>query len=572
MFKKIFSKNFAYFLAAIGTIGTLSGALAYKYSSSFKPSFYNYKQYISDENKEIIEQEFDYKEFDTLNQFTNAILTNKAVAGIGSDSQVVNLIKNNKLQKIDFKKIFPEIFENQSNKELKDILKELYTDVVWEHLVSYDQDLLTDINGNEFEDGPRHLWEYFVPYFAQDMVVAYNPTKLFAKLNKFGNDYNYKDFDFRKYYELDQEIHNKLNEERKNDNSWEKGSYSLYSILKVLKEMGFSKLEATDSVRDNMIYGSAYRFDNKENRYVNTFATGKGENFGKIDQIETFVAEFKRHLDSNSIKNQNLSTKDQFVNSLEDFVQSQVRGPKSYKELIDQFENIFKNALNYSLNDININFIGNGLELVDKIIDPNTDIEAGIIYNGDAFDAYLANDNNDAVNDGVIRFIRPRDNLLLVDGLIIVANTDEQTTNKIYELAKNSIFEGIADNKWDETENKMELGSLNNFDYIGYTAAYKKLVDYLKENYFNDIFDEEKPEDKYNISDLEEKQWKQIVDYERNYLSRLFDINSQFTVFNPGTNELKLDKSYNVIHHDIKPVSQKTLTEIERYWNLKIKK
>ncbi len=44
-----------------------------------------------------------------------------------------------------------------------------------------------------------------------------------------------------------------------------------------------------------------------------------------------------------------------------------------------------------------------------------------------------------------------------------------------------------------------------------------------------------------------------------------------YTVWNPLNPDEEIT-AYNVHHYDIKPVDQKTLTEIETYWNLKIKK
>ncbi|WP_416738118.1 hypothetical protein ACLRE7_00275 [Mycoplasmopsis meleagridis] len=568
MKEKIFNKKNFYVLLSVSFISALAASLTYKYNNPFKPTFYNYKQYIEEDIKKDIEKEFDYKEFDTLNQFTVAILTNKAIAGIGSDSQAVTLIKKDKLQKIDFYKLFPETFNNPENKNKKvdEILKSLYSDVVWNHLVSYDDDLKTDEFGHNFSDGPRHLWEYFVPYFAQDMVIAYNPSKI---LNLDSYNFNLED-----YYALDKKIIKEVSSQRENDPSW--SPWSMYSILKVLKENGFNNLEITDAVRDNMIYGSAYHFDKETGKYTNDLATGQGQDFGQINDINKFIKLFNEHL-KEEYKNDNLYPNNvlklsELQNDLNNFVNKTQNGYSNFKELIDQFSNLIKNSTGYKLNDEKVNFIGNGLELVDRLISPASEINVGVIYNGDTIDAYSANDNNSSVRDGVVRYLRPKDNLLLVDGLVIVKDTNEKISNKIYDLAKNTFLDGI-DLKQEEydklnDEQKLDLGAIKNFDTVGYTVAYKRLVDYVKNEYFNYIKDQETPESMQNIDDVK---WNKYLDYEVAYVNNLFDINDVYKVWKDESNPNDF-YSYKVVHHSIKPVDQKALTDIETYWNLQIKK
>ncbi|WP_051617785.1 hypothetical protein [Mycoplasmopsis iners] len=557
------NKTFLYSAVGVAVVGVLAASLTYKYSHKFKPSFYNYKQYINDgddvSHKRRINQDFDFKEFDTLNQFTNAILTNKAVAGIGSDSQAVTLIKKGKLEKLDFKKLFPKAFESNPDASLEEVLKSIYTEGVWNHLASYDDELLTDENGKAYEQ-PLHLWEYFLPYFAQDMVVAYNPAKLNLKNQKHGAEY-----DFKATSTLEKKIYDKLMEERPEDKSWEAGSFSLYSILKVLKEEGFDNLEATDAVRDNMIYGSAYRLDKNANKYVSIYATGKGQNFNKVNDPNKLIELFKKHVEDEKAKGNNFETSDKMIEELEMFANQQTSGASNYQELIDQFESLIKNATGYALNSSKINFIGNGLELVDKIISPQSEIQMGIIYNGDTVDAFFGNDNNSNVRDGELRYLRPKDNLLLVDGLVIVKGTSDEVKNKVYSAARDTFIQGIGDGTWDSVEDKLELGSVLNFDSVGYTPVFKKVVEYVREEYFKSIEEWEKPD---NFTDEE---WAKHIEYEIKYVNNLFDIKDHYTVWNPLNPDEEIT-AYNVHHYDIKPVDQKTLTEIETYWNLKIKK
>ncbi|MFL1038143.1 hypothetical protein ACJOMK_06830, partial [Mycoplasmopsis synoviae] len=86
--------------AALAGVATISGLVAGKINFKYKRSIWNYKSYISDENLRVIDKNFDYKQFDTISQFSNALINNKAVAGIGSDFFPFNLVKNNHIQKI----------------------------------------------------------------------------------------------------------------------------------------------------------------------------------------------------------------------------------------------------------------------------------------------------------------------------------------------------------------------------------------------------------------------------------------------------------------------------------------
>ncbi|MGV2393808.1 UNVERIFIED_CONTAM: hypothetical protein O8I53_13180 [Campylobacter lari] len=111
---KIFTKTFGISAFALGGIALVSGAIAYKAHHKFKPVFYNYQSYLDKNIEERLNQSFDFKEFDTINEFTKAILTHKTIAGIGSDSQAANLIigvdgSGSKLRRYkteEFKKIF----------------------------------------------------------------------------------------------------------------------------------------------------------------------------------------------------------------------------------------------------------------------------------------------------------------------------------------------------------------------------------------------------------------------------------------------------------------------------------
>ncbi|UWV92145.1 hypothetical protein [Mycoplasmopsis cynos] len=88
-------------------------------------------------NEAKINQSFDYKTFNEIDEFTVGLINNKAIAGIGSDFQTINLIKKGYIKKVNFEKLLNRKI-NDSN-ELKQILQKIYTPIVFKHLESYDE-------------------------------------------------------------------------------------------------------------------------------------------------------------------------------------------------------------------------------------------------------------------------------------------------------------------------------------------------------------------------------------------------------------------------------------------------
>ncbi|WAM06299.1 hypothetical protein ONA24_02595 [Mycoplasmopsis cynos] len=99
---------------------------------------------------------------------------------------------------------------------------------IWNHINKY------KLQNND------ELWEYFYPYFSQDMVIAYNIKKVPLKKSN-----NYGAIDFSKYK-------NKF----KNDDI--KDPLAIINVLKILSENNYDKWYITDAIRDNLLYGSAY--------------------------------------------------------------------------------------------------------------------------------------------------------------------------------------------------------------------------------------------------------------------------------------------------------------------------
>ncbi|WP_041594017.1 hypothetical protein [Mycoplasma crocodyli] len=234
---KINSKILAFISSIVLLFALLFGALGYKIANSYKPSFYNYKSYMSRENIKKLSKDFDYKQFSEINEFTQAVVNNRTVAGIGSDFQAVTLIRKKILKPINFEKFLNLGFKVRDDNHLEEILKKTYTPIIWKHLTSYDEFLRTDIEGHELN---AHLWKYFVPYYTQDAVMAYNSSKTENK-------------DFVLTNEL---LENNL--KTINPNYKIEDKFSMFNLFNTLKKNNFNHFYMTDALRDNMLYGSAY--------------------------------------------------------------------------------------------------------------------------------------------------------------------------------------------------------------------------------------------------------------------------------------------------------------------------
>ncbi|VEU75884.1 hypothetical protein [Mycoplasmopsis columboralis] len=362
-------------VTALGSLTGLAGIIAYKTTHNFQPSFYNYKSYMSTDNIEFIGESFEYKEFDSLQQFTRSLTDNKAIAGIGSDFQAAELAKNGIIGKIDYSVLFNDPSLKNNPDKTKKYLQLILHPLVWKHLEGYDDYLKYDNEGNEVN---LHLWEFYFPYFMQDAVIAYNVAKNPVPQENATEDGS---IDFEKYR-----------------TTYKDKLYDMSTILTILSQNGFNYWNITDAVRDNMIYGSTY-----------WTAPEKGGD-EEINRHSGAVTHF------------------------------------TYAKLIDSFVNLIQENTSLKLSDTDhINFIGDGLAIVNNLIHPALNVNVAIMYNGDAIDSYYGADNVDGVKDGDIRVIRPKGNLLLTDGFVISSQISEQKAQEVTISVRESIYQRVPE-------------------------------------------------------------------------------------------------------------------------------
>ncbi|MHA3786376.1 type 2 periplasmic-binding domain-containing protein [Mycoplasma sp. Z244C] len=383
-------------LLASGVV--VGSAIAYKVTHQYKPAFYNFKSYMSEDNQTILRKHFTYTQFSEVGEFNNALINHKAAAGVGTDFLAAQLVTKGLIGKIDYATLFKDESLRDNPTKTKNIVRLFLRDEIWNHLASYNE-YLAKYNKGE-------LWEYFFPYYSQDTVIAYNTRK------------------------------NPIAESRREDKedplsgistSWIKQQNfangeaynSFINVLKAVSWNGFDTYVITDAMRDNMLYGSSYWLLPDGERTSSRF-TGD-------------------------------------VNS------------DTYKILIDSFKQLIKDGTGYDVrNNRHISFEGDGLELLNQLINPKRpDIKAAIMYNGDAIDAYYGSDNypateweknNGFTHDGDIRVIKPKQNLLLVDGIMLSASNSEEENKQYIDILSNSVYSNL-NRYWELGKDKVNLES-----------------------------------------------------------------------------------------------------------------
>ncbi|QKT05594.1 hypothetical protein [Mycoplasma sp. OR1901] len=368
-FKNFFSikniKKISILFGLIGAAITITTITILKVNKKYKPAFYNYKSYINESLIDKFNEKFEYKTFNEVSEFTAALNNFKVAAGIGSDFQAITLIKKGLIQPINFSKLLKLQIKN--DEELKNILKKIYTPDVFKHLESYDDQLLEDAYGNKFEK-PKHLWKYFVPYYAQDGIIAYNPLK------NNNNILNKDDFTKNNIY----------------DNS-------ISNVLDTISKNNYKDLVITDAVRVNMLYGSTEQ-----------------KNDSKINE-------------------------------------------NNYKQSINDFINTIENSTNTSISSGNyISFNSDGQGIIASLLDKKRiDVNAAIMYNGDALDAYYSEGNGFTIYDneqkkeieipnGTIQTIKFKNNILLVDGLVVAKGINSSLEDDLYSTLNSTIYNDMA--------------------------------------------------------------------------------------------------------------------------------
>ncbi|MEE3927995.1 hypothetical protein V2E24_00175 [Mycoplasmopsis ciconiae] len=508
-------------ISFISVVAILGGSLIYKSTHGYKPNFYNYKSYISKHNREVVSQKLQYTVFNEINEFNTALINNKTVGGIGSDFQVAALVKQGYLAKINYSKLFdmPELEE----KDYETALKTVMSPAIWEHINSYDA-YLNENNTSK----PIHLWEYFYPYYSQDATITYNTKK--ARNND----------SFAQITE--QDLENNL--ATINNPLGIKDAYSMFNILNTLSKNGYTHLYLTDALRDNLLYGSAYKVVTPEQG--NTIIRSDKEFSGKVLR-------------------------------------------ENYKSLINDFRDLIKDSFNQSINDSqHITFKGDGLEMLTTVLDPKQPLaQMAIMYNGDALDSYYSSDNFTDVEEGTVDVIKPSKNILLVDGLVINKNIKEENQDRIYSSLNSAfyknhslVYKQMIKNKINKQQAFLKVASEIYQDFINdfISAKIQELDEQIAKTQDQDSLEKLKQRreilNKSNIEKLVTnltKNYQVDYSYQNPFALKLFQENNDLLAYAQailGEDDVELlARIFSIIHFDRLEKDQTNYLK-EKYSNL----
>ncbi|WP_127942581.1 hypothetical protein [Mycoplasma sp. ATU-Cv-703] len=215
---------------------------------------------------------------------------------------------------------------------------------------------------------------------------------------------------------------------------------SYRGILKTLADRGYQKIVVNDYVRDNLMIGSEV----------------SPGGFNSLPTFETY--------------------------------ESHIQGFKDTIERSDGF--------GQKLNSNNVKFDTDGTQVLMDLIDPRKDWDVALLYNGDALDAYWADDNFPLMeDDNFVRIVKPENPIFLIDGLILPTYLTGEYLEQAYEVARGYFFgngELSVLEDVDLEEIPREYPILLNFDYVNYSLPFQVYQDYiLEEGYFEDEDGEE---------------------------------------------------------------------------------
>ncbi|TPE57775.1 hypothetical protein FJO69_01070 [[Mycoplasma] falconis] len=407
MRSKIWKSIIAIF-TVIAFIAIVLTAILFKGLNKYRPSIYNYESYLSPNIITKLKKEYNYKEFKEISEFSQALNQEKAIAGVGSDFQAGQLIIDKKIKKINFEKIYG-VGTNNWN-----LRKNFYTPNVIEHIEELDNMVLLNIEekkkNNEkvgfWSDGKNYLSLPKGIYADSENINEYVEKLKEENFKKYGDPYDHFYDYILPYYSQDKGFAYNINETTR-------PNLNIESVKKQLEDQS-EKLSWIEIA--NILKNNNYKHFGWTNAYIDNLMIGAityGENWKEI---------FTKKVNGKDLFN--------FNND-------------NYKLAIDSFNKFVKYASGASIRDTQYNFFSSdGLELLNFLIEPKTGrSDVAIVYNGDALDAYYSSDNFSSVEEGKIRFIRPKNNYILMDNWILSNGLSEKDSDAFLETLKDLVYQ-----------------------------------------------------------------------------------------------------------------------------------
>ncbi len=172
---------------------------------------------------------------------------------------------------------------------------------------------------------------------------------------------------------------------------------------------------------------------------------------------------------------------------------------KNYKTQINNFKQIIEDqdGFNQSILSNNVKFDSAGTSVLQDLINPNKNWDTALLYNGDALDAYNANNHFENIkNNHFIRVVFPENPIYLIDTLFIPTyindDSPEKLLTKTYNAIKTNLFEnanipsldGIEINENKSGYPKTGFPILDNFNFIVYSVPYQVYDEAIKNRFF----------------------------------------------------------------------------------------
>ncbi|WP_371246414.1 hypothetical protein ACA758_00090 [Mycoplasmopsis agassizii] len=433
-------------LTALG----VAGAIGFKSVHPPKKVFLNFANYAADSNIAKISENFTYRTYADINDFRDQLLSQKIAAGITSSYQIFTFIELGLVRPINYDAFFNLEGDAARGKAFynADWARATYTDAVFQQLSFFDQffqeeKLKKTLEERYGTDQPLHMWNFMVPYFTQDKILAYDYRDIDQSKLTDQEKANFEiDFDTR--------IANSTTltaQEKANGRDFK----NLFTILRDFIPQD-SLIQIHDEMRDNIAYGS-----------------------------EDVVAQNQENFDGKL-------------------------GLSTYQTYVNDFINNVQSGLNTTLKDTaRILFNNDSSNILNSLVDQNLNTSVGVIYNGDALDAFFAVDNDDDLRNSSgydrtpIRIVNLKSRITLTDGYIIPSYLTDQEANEVARLAHQDIYDGwyaedyngisglptgllgtYQDNDsteevamYDEDEESFSKPGFENFFFVNYTPPTK---------------------------------------------------------------------------------------------------
>ncbi|QJR44428.1 hypothetical protein [Mycoplasma miroungirhinis] len=487
--KKIIFFSFLSLLTA-----SIATAVVFKIKTPYLVSIYNYESYLAKPLIEKINKKYSYRLFNDINVFTKDIEQGKTVGGVGSDFQIANLVLKGQIKKINWNILIDDLSNDRNTK--KQQIQSFFTDVTNKHIQKYENwiiDKIIEINPNnnkerdkfnnvvkpylyyknenldkekrnnidnilgfevDSKEGIDNFYEFLIPYFIQDKVVAYNINKNSRPhVTPLKSETDFKSL------------------------TWK-------SIYDALYKAGYRKFGWTNVYYDNLMLGQYFDSEEKNKHNYLTKNGLENINLNNIDDIINYFKEFVLSTTKHSIletKYNRLATNGlELVNDLIDPSKEKLDAALMYNG--DVLDSYYSND-NFSIlkDGENVDYIRpkNNMILLDAWIISKSVSEK----DSDDMLKYLKEVIFDTFNYSYEQLVSDYYNSIL-DSLDNKNISKNELFNNDKPKAISEINTDFFTQNFDKFKDFSFSNMLTNFDSLNYTPTIKNEFNFFKNYYF----------------------------------------------------------------------------------------